>query len=77
MLWAATHWEEGFSLKQLPCLFDNEHTHREKLMEEWRLCCRHSNTSRCPVLNVPGHRLEVRHVALLILADVVVGHLAG
>jgi len=80
MIWAATLWEEGVPLEQLPWFFDDEHTRPKKLTEVPRLCRRRANTARHPVLDVPGKCLEVRHghVAWGILAEVVVvGHLAG
>ena len=45
MLRAATLWEEGVLLKQLPCFFDDEHARPKKLTEVLRLCCCCSNTA--------------------------------
>ena len=80
VLWAATLWEEGVPLEQLPCFFDYEHARSEKLTEVPRLRRCRANTARRPVLDDPGQCLEVRHghVARGILAVVVVvGRLAG
>ena len=80
VLRAATLWEEGVPLEQLPCFFDDEQARSEKLTEVPRLRRRRADTARRPVLDVPGQCLEVRHghVARGILAEVIVaGHLAG
>jgi hypothetical protein len=80
VLRAATLWEEGVPLEQLPYFFDNEHAHPEKFPEVPRLRRRRADTVRRPVLYVPGQCLEVKHghVARGILVEViVVGHLAG
>ncbi len=79
MLWAATLWEQGAPLEQLPCYFDNENTCPKKLTEVQSLRCCRANMARRPVLDVPGQCLEVRHghVVRDILADVIVGCLTG
>jgi hypothetical protein len=46
-------------------------------MEVLRLHCRRSDMARCTVLDVLGQCLEVRHVAWLVLADVIVRPLIG
>jgi hypothetical protein len=79
VLRAATLWEEGGPLEQLPGFFDDENARPEKLTEVPRLRCRCADTVRRPVLDVPGQCLEVRHghVARGKLIDVIVGRLAG
>jgi hypothetical protein len=74
VLRAATLWEEGVPLEQLPCFFDDEHARPEKLTEVPRLRRRRADTARHPVLDVSCQCLEVRHghVARGILAEVVV-----
>ena len=49
VLRAATLWEEGGPLKQLPYFFDDENASPEKLPDVSRLCCRRANTVRGPV----------------------------
>jgi len=49
VLRVATLWEEGVLLEQLPCFFDDEQAHPEKLTEVPRLCCRRIDTVRRPV----------------------------
>ena len=77
MLWAATLWEEGVLLEQLPCFFDDEHARPEKLTEVLRLRRCRSDMARHPDLDFLGQCLEVRHVARLVLADFVIGRLVG
>ena len=50
VLWAATLWEEGVPLEQLPYFFDDEHARPEKLPEVPRLHRRCADTVRRPVL---------------------------
>ena len=79
VLRAATLWEKGGPLEQLPGFFDNKNARPKKLTEVPRLRRRRADTVRHPVLDVPGQCLEVRHghVARGILIDVIVGRLAG
>jgi len=44
MLWAATLWEEGVPLKQLPYFFDDEHARPEELTEVLLLRRRRADT---------------------------------
>ena len=55
MLWAATLWEEGVPLEQLPYFFDDEHVCPEKFQKVSCLCRCRADTVRRPVLYVPGH----------------------
>ena len=77
MLWGALFREEGVPLNQLPYFFDNEHSRPKKLVEVPRLRHCRSGTAGHPVLDVPSQCREVRHMDILVLADVVVGTLAG
>ncbi len=74
VLWAATLWEEGVPLEQLPYFFDGEHARPEKLPEVSHLRRRLADMVRRPVLYVPGQCLKVRHghVARGILLVIVV-----
>jgi hypothetical protein len=80
VLRAATLWEEGVPLEQLPYFSDDKRARPEKLPEVPCPRRHRADTVRCPVLDVPGQCLEIRHghVARGILVEVViVGGLTG
>ena len=77
MLWGALFREEGVPLNQLPYFFDNEHSCPKKLVKVQRLRHCQSCMAGHLVLDVPSHCLEIRHIDILVLADVGVRTLAG